>query len=411
MSKAPTAMSLNSADNRRRDPACAACSKSKRRCSKQHPVCRRCRHQNLHCIYPLTRMPAPQSPQSSNAAQSSLSLSTHGDSHTTSLLGISPPESHVSQVVNPAATSWFLEPSSWAIDHEQIGEDDRITYPDSGLDHFIGRVRIWLDQWTSENHCAFVHRRLYGVDLPKSLQHAFAAWRVYRSATNTKSLRIALRMAADWSNDLVQEVAISESLLEAGETPSLRDQLGRTQAMFVLQVIGLFDGDVRARASSEALLSTITKWADALLQTAMAAAASDQTYTSEEPLNSPQINQLRSDGTVVSEWKAWILSESIRRLWITATLMEAAFLIWHQGSSVCPGSIGFTGRSGLWDASSPHSWQEHLQGSSTAKNPVFCRRLDRLIDEAKPSDVDEFTQALLTYGRGREDVEDWVASE
>jgi hypothetical protein len=54
---------------------------------------------------------------------------------------------------------------------------------------------------------------------------------------------------------------------------------------------------------------------------------------------------------------------------------------------------------------------ERLQESSTAKHPVFCRGLDRLLDEARPSAVDDFTRALLAYGRGLEAVEDWVASE
>ncbi|KAH7368582.1 hypothetical protein B0T11DRAFT_277318 [Plectosphaerella cucumerina] len=409
-------MSSNSADTHRRDPACAACSKSKRRCSKQHPVCRRCRHQSLQCVYPFSRRPATfrashatQSPPlSASETQSSSGLSAHrnkpSDSHIEAL-------STTHTTVDQSEPPWFLDPSSWTIDHVQIGEDERITYPDSGLDNFIDRMRAWLDQWTSENHCAFVHPRLYGADLPKSLQNAFATWHFYRSASNQTSRRIALRMSADGALDLTQEAAVSDSLLGPGEMPDLRDQIGRTQALLIFQVIGLFDGDVRARGSSESLLSTVTQWADALLRTAAAAVASDQLLVPEEPLNSSQINKLHSDGTVASQWKAWILSESIRRLWIAATLTESAFLIWHHGSAVCPGSIGFTGRSGLWDASSPRSWMERLQESSTAKHPVFCRGLDRLLDEARPSAVDDFTRALLAYGRGLEAVEDWVASE
>lgn len=216
-------------------------------------------------------------------------------------------------------------------------------------------------------------------------------------------------MAADWSQNLIQEQSMSDSLLGVGGSLSLLEQMGRTHALLVFQVIGLFDGDVKARANAEALLSTVTRWADALMRSAAAAAASDHSCAPGDLLNSPQVNRLRSDGTPASAWKAWLLSESIRRLWIVATLTEAAFLIWKQGYAACPGSIGFSGRSGLWDASSPQAWMAALRSNSATEITVFCRGLDRLLDEAEPEDVDDFTQALLAYGRGREALEDWVA--
>ncbi|KAL0936755.1 RNA polymerase ii mediator complex component [Colletotrichum truncatum] len=313
------------------------------------------------------------------------------------------------QTKGSIADPWFLEPSSWEIDFKAVGEDDRICYPDSGLDNFIAQMRSWLDQWTSENRCPFIHSRLYGSNIPSSLQHGLAAWQVYRAATTPTSERIALRMAESWSQNIVQEKALSDNLHNAGELPDLLEQLGRTQALLIFQVIGLFDGDVRARAKAEGLLSIVSRWANELLGIAGAQVSSDHLENPDELLNSPQIDRLRSCGTPASTWKAWILSESIRRLWIVATLTEAAFLIHQQGFATCPGSISFTARSGLWDAPSHHAWLAGLTKSNTVKIPVFCRRLDTLLDEARALDVDEFTQTVLAYGRGREAVEDWVA--
>ncbi|TLD04407.1 uncharacterized protein PgNI_12012 [Pyricularia grisea] len=405
----------------KRHPACAACNRSKRRCSRQSPTCRRCRVQNLVCVYPAAVPPdrLPHSPQSltQSAAESpsDLSAGEHarlnaGDSS----FFVPHPAATVDQLSgenpNYDAASWFLNQSSWEIDHVHIGEDNRITYPDSGLECFLNQLRLWLDQWTRENHCPFVHPRLYGADISSHLQHALAAWQVYRAAASPTSRRIALRMATDWSGNLIRETSLAENLLGAAAIPNLMEQLARVQALLVFQVIGLFDGDVRARAHSEAILSTLATWADALLQTAATEVATNA--LDPDPtmlLNQPSITQLRSDGTPSSAWRAWILSESIRRVWIVAALTEAAFLIMKQGFATCPGSIGFTGRSGIWEASSPAEWIANLTRQSRTRHPVFCRGLDRLLEEAGPSDVDEFTKALLAYGRGAEVLADWMS--
>ncbi|TLD33475.1 hypothetical protein PspLS_00098 [Pyricularia sp. CBS 133598] len=405
----------------KRHPACAACNRSKRKCSRQSPTCRRCRVQNLVCVYPATvpQDRLPYSPQSltQSATESSSDLSTSEHARLTaggSSLFVPHPAATVSQLSGESpkddAASWFLTPSSWEIDHVHIGEDNRITYPDSGLEYFLDQLRLWLDQWTRENHCPLVHPRLYGSDISRHLQHALAAWQVYRAAATPTSRRIALRTATDWSGNLIRERSLAENILGAAAIPNLKEQLARVQALLVFQVIGLFDGDIRARAHSEAVLSTLTTWADTLLQTAATEVAAHN--LDPEPailLNQPSITRLRSDGTPSSAWRAWILSESIRRAWIVATLTEAAFLVMKQGFATCPGSIGFTGRSGTWDASSPGEWIASLTRQSRTRHPVFCRGLDRLLEESGSPDVDEFTRALLAYGRGAEVLADWMS--
>ncbi|KAI9150529.1 Transcription factor gsfR2 [Paramyrothecium foliicola] len=395
-------------------PACVACGKAKRKCSKELPACARCRVKKARCAYPMAPIlvtPADHGFMTDTNQSAARTPTVHDDS-SVNQESPSPYTGPAAAVQIPEAafveTPWFLAQSSWEIDHIRIEEDNHITYPDSGLDFFFDQMTSWLDQWTKENHCAFIHARLYGTDLPNPLQYAFATWQTYRSATTKTSKRIALTMASSWAKNLIQEHSMYDSL--AASPLDLVSHLGRTQALLVFQFIGLFDGDVRARAEAETISPTLIKWADSLLEAATTNVAVARSFDPEDDLGHAHPSHLSSSGSLASTWKAWILSESIRRTWITATLTEAAFLILKQGFSICPGSIAFNGRQGLWDASSPHAWLASVQKPSSAKVPVSCRGLVLLFREAVPSDVDEFAQALLAYGSGRERFEDWLAS-
>jgi hypothetical protein len=396
-------------------PACITCGKAKRKCSKQLPACNRCRIKKIRCVYAVAPVLFSSASQTftKDVEQSLLGASllredTLGFRDTvssSSSTGTIEPGLDKTHIENP----WFLQPSSWEINHVHIDDDNHITYPDSGLNFFLDRMRTWLDQWTKEKHCVFIHSRLYATDLPSPLQYAYAAWLTYRTSETSSSRKTALQIALAWSKNLVQEQSIYDSL--GDDTLDILNHLSRTQALLVFQFIGLFDGDIRARAEAEATSSTLVNWSNKLMQSAATRTVPHPPVGLDEKVNLTQIKQLCSDNTLSSTWKAWILSESIRRTWILATLTEAAFLILKQNFAICPGSIAFTGKSGLWDAPSPHAWLANAQKTSSVKTPVFCQGLSRLLNEATPSDTDDFTQALLMYGNGSEEVGDWLASE
>jgi hypothetical protein len=287
-----------------------------------------------------------------------------------------------------------------------------ISYPDSGLDGFVDLLKSWFDQWTSLNHCPIIHSRLYGADLPETLQYAYSAYQTYRSSSNINK-RVALQIAGTFSRQIVADQSIYDGL---GVTAlDIKAHLSRTQALLIFHLICLFDGDIRARAEAEATSATLTRWSDSLMQRAAMEVSSHLEYSpdsvpDESTAGLPHTNRLRPDGTLASQWSAWVLAESIRRVWITATLMEAAFLIKKQGSAACPGSIAFSGTNGLWDATSPHNWLQGLRAEGESRFPVHCEGLVGLLSSASPSEVDEFTHALLIYGSGTEVCEDWRAS-
>jgi hypothetical protein len=434
-------------DERQKHPACIACGKSKRRCSKQRPACLRCRSRGLRCAYPETRIvlysddalePAAAAAAAAAAAGTRASgnglSSSYSDAVAHPVMNMTPPgsantpdQSHsgalspssrnprtrqeLARHVGPLDHPWFLAPSSWDINNNPM-DDHKIAYPDSGLDGFVDLLRSWFDQWTSSNHCPIIHSRLFGTDLPETLQYAYSAYQTYRSSSDINR-RVALKIASTWSRQIVADQSIYDSL---GVTAlDHKAHLSRTLALLVFQLICLFDGDIRARAEAEATSATLMRWSDALMQRAAMEVSVHQQYSpagvqDESAAGLPHASDLRPDGTLASQWSAWLLSESVRRVWITATLFEAAFLIKKDGSASCPGSISFSGTNGLWDATSPHNWLQSLRAAGEARFPVHCEGLMELLSSASPSEVDEFTHALLIYGSGTELCEDWRAA-
>jgi hypothetical protein len=399
-------------------PACIACNKSKRKCNRQLPACQLCRKKRIRCTYALPSVlvssiapmqsTASDQPASRGAPPTpSYSSSVQYESASPSYPAAAAPQS-TTELRPDADSRWFLSPCSWEIDHVSISDDNHVTYPDSGLTAFLDCMRTWLDDWTTENHCPLIHSRIWGVDLPGPLQYAHAAWLTYRAAKTTPAKKIALNLCTKWAKNLVQEQSIYDTL--NGDPIDLLSHLARTQALLIFQVICLFDGHVRARVEAENLSHTLTRWSVELLHKASMESITPYSPGPDEQLNHPQIKYLYSDDTIAADWKAWILSESIRRTWIVATLTEAAFLIMKQDFAICPGSIAFSGRQGLWDAPSPQAWLACSQKASSVKTPVFCRGLVRLLDEGLPTDTDDFVKALLIYGSGKEQVDDWGAS-
>ncbi|CAI6090669.1 unnamed protein product [Clonostachys chloroleuca] len=370
--------------------ACVACSKSKRRCSKQLPACRRCHGKGLRCEYPLVRIVA-----ASDASASSGNPHTDTPSSVGSLSQENSPLSINAQRLGtpyPPVNLWFLAPSSWDIQREHGNLSVSIAYPDSGLRYFIDRLRAWL----------------YGSDMPESLQHAYAAFQAYQHSTNSNKY-IALQIVRSYTKLIIQDQTLCEGF--SGGACDIRSHLSRTQALLIFQLIRLFDGDIRSRAEAESTTATLIQWANTLMEKTKAdlEAGTSRRMDQLHPFSST--GDLDCDGTPASLWRAWIFSESIRRTWIIAGLMEAAFSILKQGHSPCPGSICFTGTKGLWDAASPKAWMAGMQDAKQMRFRLSCADIVHLMEDGKPSDFDEFSRLLLVYGQGLEKCQEWCSTD
>uniref|UniRef100_A0A8H7KCU6 Zn(2)-C6 fungal-type domain-containing protein n=1 Tax=Bionectria ochroleuca TaxID=29856 RepID=A0A8H7KCU6_BIOOC len=386
--------------------ACVACSKSKRRCSKQLPACRRCHGKGLRCEYPLVRIVA-----ASDASAPSGNPNTDTPSSIGSLSQENSPLSIQAQSLgtpDPPVNLWFLAPSSWDIQREHGNLPVSIAYPDSGLRYFVDRLRAWVSQWTLGQHSNFIHSHLYGGDMPESLQHAYAAFQAYQHSTNTNK-HIALQIVRSYTKLIIQDQTLCEGF--SGGAYDIRSHLSRTQALLIFQLIRLFDGDIRSRAEAESTTATLMQWVNSLMEKTKADLEAGTRRRMDQLHPFSTTSELHCDGTPASLWRAWIFSESIRRTWIIAGLMEAAFSILKEGHSPCPGSICFTGTKGLWEAASPKTWTARMQDAKQMRFRLSCADIVNMLDEGKPSDFDEFTRLLLVYGQGLEKCPEWCSTD
>ena len=126
-------------------------------------------------------------------------------------------------------------------------------------------------------------------------------------------------------------------------SPSIETELANIQAILLLHILQLFDGDLELRAEAEGGLDTLR---DRILHL--------QWRAGSEVLNSSQ----------PPSYEAWLLAESIRRTILTYVFAEAIYLILKEGScrtvpfmSLLP--ITVSGR--LWAASSEIEWKKTLK--------------------------------------------------
>ncbi|KAL7824071.1 hypothetical protein V8C26DRAFT_384775 [Trichoderma gracile] len=406
--------------------ACIACTRAKRKCSKQTPSCRRCADKKLVCRYPAPRVAPPYDlvfsqdgavsvipvPGGSDRNPLPTPPSQIGEQHQQegeqpqSQTEVSQHSAHAARAATDCLQNpWFLSPSSWDIDHKHGPVPSQIYFSDEALTWFIDQLHVWLRQWTTDGHCPFIHRQLWKVHLPDHIQDAFASLAAYHSKTPATE-RTVLRIVETRVNNLV-DTQHASGVGDFGVImldPACH--LARTQALLIYKIIRLFDGDIRARAQAEKNIDTLALWARQLWQSAgLALSTSSHNEPVDRASSGPVDTQLRTDGTLTSTWQAWIFSESIRRTYMAATLTEAVYLTLKQGWAPCPGGIIFSGGAGLWDATSPAAWMKHYQDNVI--NGIRCIEGDQLFSSARASDVDEFCQATMIVSYGLERFERW----
>jgi hypothetical protein len=106
-------------------------------------------------------------------------------------------------------------------------------------------------------------------------------------------------------------------------------------------------------------------------------------------------------------WKAWVLSETIRRIWNLAVGLTTLYQFLHDGVTKCGGSLSYTARRGLWDATSPSQWASEVKRS---EDLLFIQALagNELMNRGKQKDVDAFASAILKVIVTPEQLASWT---
>ncbi|KAF2500621.1 hypothetical protein BU16DRAFT_253623 [Lophium mytilinum] len=401
--------------------ACSGCAKAKRKCGRQTPACQRCRDRGFDCVYPP---PKPSYFVLSEAPTSPLADTFTGDR--TSLSGLttaeflngeinvaSPPEPADLSVHFPhcsttwSSVAWFLSPETWEIDRYPV---TLTTAPCNGvLKRHIRSTQAWLEQWIATGSNPFIHSHLYATRFPSCIQVAYTTLSAYlnRTEANTETI---LRIVEDRTNELLLENGVTfGDLGQENNTASpqleVLDHLARIHALFVYHTISLFDGDIRSRSLAEPRCHVLNRWVSQMVDCARHSLSQLSFAFSPLDLTQGSLPAPYPTSTTENLWHTWILSESVRRTWMTVTGMYAVYHALQQGWTLCPGGIMFTNSQGVWQAETASAWEKIcLEGVV-----MFMQRFEaeRLFSEASPSDVDEFGKRMMEITFGIKKVESW----
>ncbi|KAK8045857.1 hypothetical protein PG996_013921 [Apiospora saccharicola] len=397
--------------------ACVACTKAKRRCTKQVPACRRCAAKHIPCAYPPPRhVIEAETPPSASVITSSDDASMPLDPDY--ILDPSPAADHSLVIANiPAATGglvdWFLAQGSFVPDHvapDEILLDRRTNQMVDQLLHLVDMVKKWLQEWVTDGHSPLHHRQLYHTKMPRCVQDAYSTMALYFLALGSANRNGIFQLVDDRVDQMFEDQMREDLSSTAGAGSEARDlfgRLSRVQALVAYQIVRLFDGDIRMRARAEADMPTLTAWTmDLWARTRRSVSPTLGGDASTSPLNQsiPFDGVISLDGAVVT-WKLWILTESIRRTWLASNLMMQVYHYIKHGWFQCAGSIAFTMREGLWEAETAYDWFAHQTRQDALFVPIFEH--PAMMEAVGPGQVDEFGHAILGTVWGVERIARW----
>ncbi|KAI1372381.1 hypothetical protein F4677DRAFT_432719 [Hypoxylon crocopeplum] len=442
MSEATTAERITPAKSTRRK-ACAACTKAKRPCSKRLPCCDRCERKNVPCRYP----PVHQTARDYAVSDSALAAATGEDAvhaeaalpiHVFSFEPFYPDVDSCAQdggVYHPCSTGlarktktlplgydWFYSSDSWMIAHSSTPAFPSESFDTTALKNHVATVQGWLRQWATTGRSPFIHHRLYSQKMPHCVQDAYTTLSAYLGRTPENS-DLCFRIIREQAAGIVEEaqratpIPIAASAAADGQTELIGgtvlldplDHLARVHALFVYQMIGLFDGDITLRATAESHMSTLMGWVEEMWHSAEFDASIYSTMVAlEKDACNRENGSTAVAGNETTTWRRWIVLESIRRAWLLVVITQSIYQLFKDGWTQCAGSVNWTTRAGLWDAPDQYSWSKLVMGGP---GPLFVPslRADLLYKEATPAEVNEFGHAILIAEFGLEKMAKWKA--
>ncbi|KAI0966499.1 hypothetical protein F4678DRAFT_288153 [Xylaria arbuscula] len=412
--------------------ACFSCVRAKRRCDKSLPSCRRCTDREETCRYPRARPysrrrdtsePDPEGPGSHDdlrVAPTTTDEESSTDLHSSSVdwdavpgpLAAEPRnlqpsvESSVTFTPQLRVSAGFSENDDWSI-HEYSLEDFQPKIKLSTWKSYGKRIGQFLEQWVTTNHCPFIHGQLYAESgLPPCLQDAYAAYTTYL-ARNENNEDFVLQLVEGKVNALLQRHSLShaDDTPESMETLSLSEHLTRVQALFIYQYIRLFDGDIRSRAQAERHDMVLQDWKAQMWECAKIDAYLLRTLDRASLVIPNSLGKHHQPMT--QTWRDWILTESVRRIYTTVSYTLSVYLILRDGQASCPGSVPYTLRRGLWDATSAAEWSSLVD----KHDPLFMRSDPPKVLAAKtpPLEVDIFGLHIVSLMWDSHRLESWCA--
>jgi hypothetical protein len=367
--------------------ACTACAKARRKCSKQRPHCLRCLTRGIKCHYPPTK------------ASQFVRIDTNESTTITSTT--SPLDLHFPFLDDTLASWWFAAPSTWTIDASPGALPMRLTSAD--LDRPLFEVISWLRQWVETGSSPLMHNCMWRDCFPAPIRDAYLALSAYMHKTPLNA-HVVHRVVEDSATQLVAQGLMADEDV----TVNALHNLGRVQALLVYQCIGVYDGDVRLRRLVERHVPVLEAWVVVLMQQASQALCSGSPiFTAEgaeKTRNVPQRDHL---------WYTWILTESVRRLWLVIAGIQGLYKVLVMSSDVrlpaaaaaCLGGTMFTSRKGFWEAKSASLWEKAC--TERYAGLVRLTETEKMFEMVPREEINEFAKLVLECTYGAETCETW----
>jgi hypothetical protein len=120
--------------------------------------------------------------------------------------------------------------------------------------HFIVQSLKGFPRTFAKDSCTpWMHRNLYQDQMPCSMQSCFTVSALYSNMTSSNKT-LVFRVLCQSMNELKQQ--------QMTNTP--QEKLARAQALFLYQIICLFDGDITLRSNADRDMSLLREWLDEL---------------------------------------------------------------------------------------------------------------------------------------------------
>lgn len=293
-----------------RQKSCNACVKAKRGCDKRHPVCSRCEEKKISCIYAKRSY--------AEAFQSGFDFDPVGLDM--SWAGLTAPSSSIDLVddIPPSPATClptldaFIDPFLTFADEQatsssdmqlinspsargQLGQQqenqqglskfdyaqmadicvcyslirskkmpplilNKIQYepwqvydPNTKAHFIVQSLKSYPSTFAKDSHTPWMHRYLYKDQMPSSIQSCLTVSALYSSMTSSNKASV-FRVLCQSLDELKQQ--------QLANTP--QEKLARAQALFLYQIICLFDGDLTLRSNADRDMLLLQDWLDDL---------------------------------------------------------------------------------------------------------------------------------------------------
>ncbi|KAK2022469.1 hypothetical protein LX32DRAFT_192360 [Colletotrichum zoysiae] len=279
--------------------------------------------------------------------------------------------------------------------HEAGFKPWQIHEPSSRVGHLVAVVKNMHVTFARTRQTPFLHRHLYrGTrETPQPLLAAYTAISAYVGRTEANK-DWAIRALCEGTNEVLKGSKGTSSHLTGHE------KLARTQALWLLQTVRCFDGDIYLRAQAERDMAVLEGW---LKELEMMRDNFDEIHLLDE-------GAVR--GKAPRSWEVWVFNECVRRMvlmgYIFISMYEMLKAADDQGPDperwLAPHRWTFSRH--LWDAeSSPAFYSAWREKPMFLINSFFLQQVAKM---ARPSDVDDFAKLFLTLNIGVEEMKHFM---